>query len=232
MNFDKECADEIKAMQLDEGFLKASIEWQLMASKHKYTYHFKWMGMPFIQIPQDMIAIQEVIWDEEPDFVIETGVARGGGVVFYASILEAMGRGYVVGIDVDIRKHNRDAIQEHPMSKRILLIEGSSTDPLILKAIYNIVDNKKVVVILDSLHTHEHVLRELKMYSPLASYAVVLDTIIECMPEFVDRPWGPGDNPFTAVKSFLEANDEFEIDPRHEKLMLTTALSGYLKRVK
>ena len=119
------------------------------------------------------------------------------------------------------------------MSKRIILIEGSSTDPrIVLERIHRMVNGRKVVVILDSLHTHEHVLRELIMYSQIASYIVVLDTIIECMPEFVDRPWGKGNSPFTAVQSFLEVNDEFEIDPRHEKLMLTTAISGYLKRVK
>ena len=234
MNFDKECSEEIEAMQEDETFQKTSVAWQLMANKHKYSYHFKWMGLPFIQMPQDIVAIQEVIWEEKPDFVIETGVARGGGVVFYASLLEAMGHGKVIGIDIDIREHNRLAIEAHPMFKRIILLEGSSTNEVIVESVKGLCEDKKVVVILDSLHTHAHVLQELARYSRIASYIIVLDTIIEFMPEgsFPDRPWGKGNNPYTAVQTFLKNNDEFEVDERYEKLMISTAPSGYLKRIK
>jgi len=235
MNFDKECSEEIEAMQEDETFQKTSVAWQLMANEHKYSYHFKWMGLPFIQMPQDIVAIQEVIWEEKPDFVIETGVARGGGVVFYASLLEAMGHGYVIGIDIDIREQNRLAIEAHQLFKRIILLEGSSTNEVIVESVKGLCEGylgEKVVVILDSLHTHAHVLKELELYSKIADYIIVLDTIIEFMPEFPDRPWGKGNNPYTAVQTFLKNNDEFEVDERYEKLMISTAPSGYLKRVK
>jgi cephalosporin hydroxylase len=207
-------------------------------AKEKYSYNFEWLGRPIIQFPQDMIGIQEVIWRVKPDYVIETGVAHGGGLIFYASILEAMGHGEVIGIDIDIRAHNLEAIAKHRMSKRITLYEGSSTNPELFKRVSKKVGKKStVMVILDSNHTHAHVYDELLMYSDLVSkgsYLIVLDTIIQFMPpgSFPDRPWDYNDNPWTAVQFFLGQTDLFEVDEKLEKeLMITTAPGGYLRRI-
>lgn len=209
-------------------------------SSYKYSYNFSWLGRPIIQFPQDIIALQEIIWRTKPDMIIETGIAHGGSIIFYASMLELLGNsGQVVGIDIDIRKHNRVEIEKHPMSKRITMIEGSSISDEVKNRVYEIAkDYKKIMVILDSNHTHEHVSIELKLYSPLVSkdmYLCVFDTIVEDMPDamFSNRPWGKGNNPRTAVWEFLKKNDEFEIDKTIEnKLLITVAPDGYLKRIK
>ncbi|MFY8127194.1 MAG: cephalosporin hydroxylase family protein [Chitinophagaceae bacterium] len=207
----------------------------------KYTYNFSWMGRPIIAFPQDMIAMQELIWEIKPDLIIETGVAHGGSIVYYASLLELIGGdGLVVGIDIDIRKHNRDLIEEHPMMKRIKLIEGSSTSQETFKLVKEIAATKKnIMVCLDSNHTHEHVLEELKLYAPLTSvnnYCVVFDTVVEDMPNSWDwgnRPWGVGNNPKTAVFEFLNNTDDFEIDKKIDnKILISVAPDGFLKRVK
>ena len=206
----------------------------------KYSYNFSWMGRPIIAYPQDMIAMQELIWDIKPDLIIETGVAHGGSIVYYASLLELIGsNGLVVGIDIDIRKHNRDLIESHPMMKRIKLIEGSSVDHKIVDKVKKLsVNKKKVLVCLDSNHTHEHVLEELKLYSPFVtkgSYCVTFDTVVEDMPEnsFPNRPWGKGNNPKTAVWEFLNDNSDFEIDKNIDsKLLISVAPDGFLKKVK
>lgn len=216
-----------------------SIKWINATAKHKYSYNFSWLGRPIIQYPQDMIAMQEIIWKVNPDLIIETGVAHGGSLIFYASLLELMGGdGKVVGIDIDIREHNRKEIENHPMYKRIDLLEGSSTDKQIVDKVKDLCRNKpRVLVSLDSNHTHEHVLAELQLYSPFVtkgSYLVVFDTVVEDMPEdfFPDRPWGKGDNPKTAVWEFLKTNKRFVIDKEMEhKLMITVAPDGYLKCV-
>jgi cephalosporin hydroxylase len=195
------------------------------------------MGRPIIQYPQDMVAMQEIIWRVRPDLIIETGVAHGGSLIFYASMLELIGHGAVIGIDIDIRAHNRTAIEQHPMMKRIALIEGSSIAPDIVDKARNAANGKRVLVVLDSNHTHEHVLAELRAYAPLVSvgsYCVVMDTIVEDMPvdAYPDRPWGRGDNPKTAVLEFLKAHPEFQIDEAVEqKLLITMAPGGYLKRI-
>ena len=207
---------------------------------YKYCYNFTWMGRPIIQFPQDMIAMQEIIWQVKPDLIIETGIAHGGSLIFSASMLELIdGDGEVLGIDIDIREHNRVEIEKHPMFKRITMIEGSSIDEKIAEKVYDFARGKKrVLIILDSMHTHEHVLKELQLYSPLVtkgSYLVVFDTIIEDMPDdfFPDRPWGKGNNPKTAVWEFLKTNDRFEIDKSIEnKLLITVAPDGWLKRVR
>jgi len=207
---------------------------------YRYSYNFSWMGRPIIQYPQDMIAMQEIIWTVKPDLIIETGIAHGGSLVFYASILELLGgEGSVLGIDIDIRSHNRKAIEEHPMFRRIQMIEGSSIDDDVVARVADLAKGcRTVLVVLDSNHTHEHVLRELQLYAPLVtkdSYLTVFDTVVEDMPKssFPDRPWGPGDNPKTAVWEFLRNNDEFEIDKEIEgKLLLTVAPDGYLRRVR
>ncbi|MCK4269807.1 MAG: cephalosporin hydroxylase family protein [Methanogenium sp.] len=206
----------------------------------KYSYNFSWMGRPIIQYPQDIMAMQELIWQVKPDLIIETGIAHGGSLIFYASMLELLGGdGQVVGIDLDIREHNRVEVEKHPMFKRITMFEGSSTDNDILESVKNLAkDKKSVMVVLDSNHTHEHVFEELRLYSPfvtVGSYCVVFDTIVEDMPggSFSDRPWGKGNNPKTAVWEFLKTNDYFEIDHDIEnKLLITVAPDGYLKRVK
>ena len=206
----------------------------------KYSYNFSWMGRPIIAFPQDMIAMQEIIWEIKPDLIIETGVAHGGSIVFYASLLELIGdKGLVLGIDIDIRKHNKDLIEAHSMSKRIKLIEGSSTSNEVLTQVNEIArPYKNIMVCLDSNHTHTHVLKELTLYSPFVSkgsYCVVFDTVVEDMPENWEwnRPWGKGNNPKTAVWEFLEKNDEFEIDKSiHNKLLITVAPDGFLKKIK
>jgi len=227
-------------MKNDNDIYSISKEWIIGSADKKYSYNFSWMGRPIIQYPQDIIAMQEIIWDIKPDLIIETGIAHGGSLVFYASMLELIGNtGTVIGIDIDIRKHNREAIENHPMFKRIHLIEGSSTDSKIIKQVRKEASDKKtIMVILDSNHTHEHVLKELRAFAPLVtkgSYCVVFDTIIEKMPEgsFPDRPWDIGNNPWTAVHQFLNETDRFEIDTTiPNKLLITVAPDGYLRCVK
>ena len=240
MDFDKKNKVMIEKMGKDILLKQISHRWIAETSKFEYGYHFKWLGRPVIQLPQDMVAMQEIIWQVKPDLIIETGIAHGGSLIFYASMLEMLGgNGQVLGIDIDIREHNRAEIEKHPMYKRIDMIEGSSVDEKIAEQVYEIAKAKKrIMVVLDSMHTHDHVFKELKLYSPLVtkgSYLVVLDTIIEDMPGdfFPDRPWGRGNNPKTAVWEFLKTNNRFEIDKSIEnKLLITVAPDGYLKCVK
>ena len=236
--FCEEVKDNIKGLQKDTALQAASQDWINATARHKYTYNFSWMGRPIIQFPQDMLAMQEIIWSLRPDIIVETGIAHGGSLVFYASMLELIGHGEVLGIDIDIRQHNREAIEAHPMSKRIQMIQGSSIDPAIVEQVRQRIEGKKVLVVLDSNHTHEHVLAELRAYAPMTSvgsYCVVMDTVVEDMPEdaFPNRPWGKGDNPKTAVWAYLEENRDFEIDQAiHSKLLITVAPDGYLRRVR
>jgi len=211
----------------------------------KYSYNFKWMGRPIIQYPQDIIAVQELIWDIKPDLIIETGVAHGGSAVFFASLLElnALSGGpkdaEVWCVEIDLRSHNREALVAHPMYPRLKIFDGSSVDEKIASVIAEKATKcQRVMVVLDSNHTHEHVLGELNLFAPLVSvgsYCVVFDTVIEDLEgvEFVDRPWGKGDNPKTAVAEFLKTNSDFEVDCAiDEKLLISAAPGGYLKRVK
>jgi cephalosporin hydroxylase len=212
----------------------------LKSCEYRYTYNFSWLGVPIIQYPQDVVAMQEIVWKVRPDLIVETGVAHGGSVIFYSSLLELIGGpGQVVAIDIDVRPHNRAVMEKHPLFKRVTLLEGSSTDSAIARRVHELAAGKqRALVVLDSNHTHEHVLKELELYSPLVkrgSYLVVFDTVVEDMPDscFPDRPWGKGDNPKTAVWEFLKANDRFEIDREVEnKLLVTVAPSGYLKCIK
>jgi cephalosporin hydroxylase len=238
-SFENECKVAIEKIGKDTDFHELSNQWLQSSAKHRYSYNFKWLGRPIIQYPQDIVAIQEIIWETKPDLIIETGIAHGGSLIFSASMLELLGgNGQVLGIDIDIRSHNRDEIEKHPMFKRITMLEGSSTDKDIVKQVIEHAKNKKsVMVILDSMHSHDHVLEELQLYSPLVSkgnYLVVLDTVIEFLPPelFPDRPWSPGDNPFTAVHEFMQKNNRFVID-RHivDKLQITVAPDGFLRCV-
>ncbi len=205
-----------------------------------YQYNFDWLGVPIIQVPQDIVAIQEIIWKTKPDVIIETGVARGGSLILSASILHLLnGNGKVIGVDIDIRDHNRAAIESHSLAFRINLIQGSSIEPSTIEQVNNFIKAEdKVMVILDSNHTHEHVLKELNLYSPLVTkdcYLIVMDTLVDDMPDdyFKDRSWGKNNNPKTAVHEFLKSSDRFEInESMHNKLLITVAPDGYLKCVK
>lgn len=223
----------------DEKLKNSTAEFIKKTIQLKYSYNFSWLGRPIIQYPQDIVAMQEIIWSVKPDLIIETGIAHGGSLIFYASLLELIGKGTVLGIDIEIREHNRNAIETHPLYHRISMIEGSSTSPEVEKKIKSFVKNKKkVLVTLDSNHTHAHVKEELEIYSNFVtkgSYMVVFDTIIEDLPDdlFLDRPWSKGNNPKTAVLEFLKTNNNFVIDKDiSNKLLLTVAPEGYLKRVK
>ncbi len=230
------------------GFLRSTIE-------AKYSYNFAWQGRPIIQYPQDMVAMQELIWSVKPDLIIETGIAHGGSLIFSASMLAmldvndaiecgekidpAISKRKVLGIDIDIREHNRVAIEAHPMASRIEMIQGSSIAPDIVERVKAIASGySKVLICLDSNHTHAHVLAELEAYAPLTSmgsYCVVFDTVIEDIPKELsfNRPWGPGNNPKTAVWKYLETHKEFEVDKSIPyKLLVTVAPDGYLKRVR
>lgn len=238
--FENERKNNVIELGLNKEIQSLSKKWIERVSSYKYSHNFNWLGRPIIQFPQDIIAMQELIWQIKPDLIIETGIAHGGSLVFYSSLLELIGgSGHVLGIDIDIREHNRVEIEKHPMYKRITMIEGSSTDPEIVKKVHVFTKNrKKILIVLDSLHTHEHVAKELELYSPLVtkgSYLVVFDTIIEDLPEnfFPDRPWGRGNNPRTAVWEFLKKNTRFIIDKEIEsKLLITVAPDGYLKCIK
>lgn len=228
---------EIEKIPTNKNLQELTEKWFIEATQHRYSYHFDWLGIPIIQFPQDMIAIQELIWKVKPDVIIETGVARGGSLILSASILHLLnGNGKVIGVDIDIRPHNRAAIESHPLAPRIRLIEGSSIDLNSLNQVKSwLAPTDKVMVILDSNHTHEHVLQELKLYSPLVtpnSYLIVMDTVIEHMPEntYSNRDWGQRNNPQTAVHEFLKDNSRFIIDQSiQNKLLITVAPDGYLK---
>ena len=253
LKFKKECDEEVKRQGENDVVHEMTRVWIEKTSYLKYSYHFEWLGRPIIQYPQDIVAMQEIIWQIKPDLIIETGIAHGGSLVFSASMLALLdmadaieqgttfdprqSRRKVLGIDIDIRPHNREAIESHPMFSRIQMIQGSSIDPEIIDRVHRIAaDHSRVLVCLDSNHTHAHVLAELEAYAPLVSkgsYCVVFDTIIEDMPAdmFPDRPWGLGNNPKTAVWEYLKDHPEFEIDKSIEhKLLITVAPHGFLKK--
>ncbi len=224
----------------DEGIQGLTRRWFAESCRSKYSYNFTWLGRPIIQYPQDLMAMQELIWRVKPELIVETGIAHGGSLVFYASMLELLGgTGSVLGIDIDVRDHNRREIERHPMFKRIEMIQGSSVDKDVARRVYSFAGGReRVIVTLDSNHTHAHVLEELELYSPLVkegSYLVVFDTVIEDLPAdlFHDRPWRKGNNPKTAVWEFLRSNDRFVIDRDIEhKLLITVAPDGYLRCIK
>jgi|TARA_B100000989_G_C19532992_1_gene471303 cephalosporin hydroxylase len=252
--FFKEVIQRLNNNGTNQSLIDASKNFMIKSTKPKYSYNYFALGCPIIQYPQDMIAIQELIWEVKPDLIIETGIAHGGSVIMSASALALLdiceaiknkqkfdpnkSNRKVIGIDIDIRKHNRSAIENHPMVSRIELLEGSSIDPKIIEKVKSISKNyKKILVCLDSNHTHNHVLLELNAYAPLTSinsYCVVFDTIIEDMPKgtFEDKAWDVGDNPKTAVREYLKNHPEFEIDKNIDnKLMISVAPEGYLKKV-
>lgn len=222
--------------------------------KSDYSYNFEWLSRPIIQYPQDIVATQEIIWKVKPDVIIEMGIAHGGSLIFSASVLalldycEAFEKGEVldpqkpkrkvIGVDIDIRAHNREALDRHPLRNRLELIEGSAIAPGIVEQVKELAkEAKTVMVFLDSNHTHDHVLAELEAYAPLVtegSYCVVFDSVIEDLPDELcsSKPWGVGNNPKTALREYLKNNSDFFIDKSiQDKLLLTVASDGYLKRV-
>lgn len=251
--FESENQRNIARYQDDTEWQRLTRCWTHKAFQRRYMYNFTCLGRPIIQYPQDMVAIQELIWKVRPDLIIETGIAHGGSLILSASMLALLDycdaleagsvldpkapRRRVLGVDIDIRAHNRAAIEAHPMADRIDMIQGSSIAPDIIEQVHKVAaDRERVMVILDSMHTHEHVLAELDAYAPLAtsgSYCVVFDTIIEDLPTgtFPDRPWDVGNNPKTAAREFLSRNHDFEVDEDIEaKLLITAAPGGYLRR--
>lgn len=254
-DFEKEKKARIEALGLDTNLQGLSAAFMQATTPTKYSYNFSWQGRPIIQYPQDIVAMQELIWEVKPDLIIETGIAHGGSLIFSASMLAlldlcdtsinggntnvALSRRKVLAIDIDIRAHNRAAIEAHPMSSMIHMIQGSSIEANVISQVHEFARNySTVMVCLDSNHTHHHVLAELEAYAPLTSlgsYCVVFDTVVEDMPKemFPDRSWGPGNNPKTAVHQYLQSNDQFQIDKNiQNKLLLTVAPDGYLRRMK
>lgn len=229
----------VEAMAADPDLRAAATNFFLRSCEHRYSYNFTWLGRPIIQYPQDIVALQEIVWRTKPDVIVETGIAHGGSAVLFASLLQLLGGdGRVVAIDIDIRAHNRAAIESHPLAGRITLIEGSSVDSAIADRVRAAAAGaQSVMVVLDSNHTHEHVRAELALYSPLVrkgGYLVVMDTVVEQMgpDSFPDRPWGKGDNPMTAVHEFLALNPRFEVDRAiDDKLLVSVAPGGYLRCV-
>ncbi|HJO92995.1 MAG TPA: cephalosporin hydroxylase family protein [Victivallales bacterium] len=238
--FEDKSKENINAQSNDIELQKLSFDWFVKTCEYNYCFNNKWLGMPIVQTNQDIVALQEIIWNIKPELIIETGIARGGSLVFFASMLELLNRnGHVLGIDIDIRQHNRIAIENHPMFKNITMLEGSSIDEKIVEKVQCFAkDKQSILVSLDSNHTHAHVLRELELYAPLVtvgSYCVVFDTGIEHFPQemYIDRPWGKGNNPKTAVLEFLKNRDDFMLDRDIEnKLLITGARDGFLKKVK
>jgi len=245
MSFDRKELERSKrenAMRqaADEDMQKLALSFVIDADrKYDYGYQWTWLGLPIIQLPADIVATGEIIWGTQPDVIIETGIAWGGSVVYYASLLELIGKGEVVAIDVVLPEKNRKEIMKYRFSKRIHLYEGSSSSEEILEQVKKHVgDDKTVMVLLDSNHTHEHVLDELRFYAPLVTkgqFLVVSDTIIEDLPvkEHRVRPWGPGRNPKTALREYLKETDRFEEDAYiNNKLLTTYTPNGYLRCVK
>jgi cephalosporin hydroxylase len=237
--FEARNREMIARMGNDKRVLDLGLEWLKSTIPYEYCYHFTWLGLPIIQFPVDMVAIQEIIWKVRPRLVIETGVARGGSMIFYASILELLGGdGRVVGVEIGLRPHNRQAILAHPLARRIDLIDGSSIAPEVLEQVRaQAAGRAPILVILDSNHTHRHVLDELDLYGQLVtkdSYMIVLDSIIEDLPGslYPDKDYGPGNNPKTAIHEFLKRSKRFVIDHDIDrKLVASAAPNGFLRCV-
>jgi cephalosporin hydroxylase len=235
--FSRERAQHVRDLGDDASLKRLSLQWMMDASRHKYTYNFSWLGRPVIQFPQDLVAAQEIIWRTRPDLIVETGIAHGGSLLFWASLLDLLGGARAaVGIDIEIRPHNRRAILAHPLSRRLELIEGSSANPVVIERVREIASqHRRTMVVLDSHHAHDHVLRELQAYGPLVTpgcYLIVYDTVIEDLPPgfLRDARWDKGNNPKTAVHEYLATTTRFRIDRDiPAKLLITAAPDGYLQ---
>ena len=239
MSFVDEVNSRVGQNPKNASLKKSADDFMRESLKSGYSYNFSWLGVPIIQYPQDVLAIQEVIWKVKPDLIIECGVARGGSILFSASMLSLIGNGgKVVGVDIDIRDHARKAIADSKFADSITLIQGSSIEQSTIAQVHAIAKNyKNILVILDSNHTEDHVVKELEAYASLvslSSYCMVFDSVVEFFPEetSVDRPWNKGDNPHTAIMKFLKTNKNFEIDPYFQnKTLITVAPDGFLRRI-
>jgi cephalosporin hydroxylase len=237
--FEEKTRAQSLALGSDTALFQAATKLLLNADKYNYSYLWTWMGVPIIQMPADIMATQEVVWATKPDVIIETGVARGGSVLFLASLLQLIGKGLVLGVDVDIRSHNRETIARHPMCKRVTLIEGSSTDPRVLEEVRSHVpDGASVMVVLDSDHSRDHVLAELRSYGPMVTpgcYLVVADTVLgrikpADVPQNRSKLWLKGNEPLGALEAYLAETDRFEVDPCiNGKLIFASSPGGYLR---
>ena len=237
--FEAAAREKALAMGADPEIKRLDIELTIASDEHDYSYMWNWLGLPIIQMPADIVATQEIIWNNKPQVIVETGIARGGSAVLHASMLKLLGEGHVVAIDIDIRTHNREAIESHPLADKLTLIEGSSIDEAVLDQIKTAIgDAQRVMVVLDSNHTHEHVLAEIELYTQFVTsgqFMIVADTLVEDLPyqTYRPRPWGPGDNPKTAVDQYLrEHPGVYEVDPVvNSKLLLTSSRGGYLRKL-
>ncbi len=227
------------ALATDHGLLHRAAELEIDSARHDYTYLWSWLGLPIIQLPPDIVALQEIIWETRPDVIVETGVARGGSLILSASILQLLGGDrFVIGVDIEIRRHNRAAIESHPLGGRVRLVEGSSVEPATVATVRSMIpDGRRVMVVLDSDHSHDHVLAELRLYAPLVTpdaFLVVADTVLG-LPEARDvhvRGWGPDNNPMTALRAYLGETSDFVADPFYNgKLLMTSNPGGYLRRI-
>lgn len=244
----------VEALASDRELAHLTSEWLHRSALSRYSYNFEWLGRPIIQYPQDIVCLQELIWAVKPNVIVETGIAHGGSLILSASMLALLdmcdaisndapldvraSARQVIGVDIEIRPNNRAAIEAHPLSPYISMIEASSIESTTIQEVHELARGRgATLVCLDSNHTHEHVLAELSAYAPLVtpnSYCVVFDTLIEDMSDdmFPDRPWGRGDNPKTAVWEFLKTHSEFEIDHDiQHRLQITVAPDGFLRRV-
>jgi cephalosporin hydroxylase len=244
----REAIQRCNLQSTDDKLLKSASDFFIRSHQLKYSYNFAWLGRPIIQYPQDIVAFQELVYEAKPELILETGIAHGGSLLLSASLLCMLdvldgldprnSHRKVLGIDIDIRPHNLQALEEHPLRFKIDLIEGSSIDPSIIHNVRTQVQNyNSVFVCLDSNHTHDHVLSELNAYADLVtvgSYCIVFDTAVADLPadSFPDRPWGIGDNPKTAVHEWLKTHPQFCIDKNIDnKLMISVAPDGYIRRL-
>jgi cephalosporin hydroxylase len=241
--FDREAFDQDKSVIIEhlganQNLQNLALDFVNRSNKVRYAYVWNWFGLPIIQMPEDIVKVQEIIFDSKPDVIIETGIAWGGSLLLYASVLKALGNGRVIGIDLKLPDSNRKAIFESPFSEVINLIEGSSTDVSVMSRVKEtLTDGQNVMLILDSHHTHQHVLDELNLWSHLiksGGYIVVCDTIVEYIdsPEDRIRDWGNGNNPMTAVNEFLKTNSRFVIDSKYNnKALVSFHPQGVLRAI-
>ena len=228
-----------EAQSKDPVLRRLAHEFLVESFKYDYPYQWTWLGLPMLQVPADIVATQEIIWENKPDVIIETGIAWGGSVVFYASLLQLIGKGEVIAVDLNLMDHVTNQIMSYPFAQRIRLLKGSSTDPAIAAEIKShLKPSMSVMVLLDSNHTHKHVLDELALYGPLVTkgqYLIVSDTHVETVPQMdhKPRPWGPGNNPKSAVDEYLRSMDRFAVDEEiDKKLLVSLTPGGYLRCLK
>ena len=225
--------DDKDTKQLEE----VGLRWTKVAQENRLAYEIDWLGVPVIQTPEDLILMQELVFDVQPDFIIEIGIAHGGGLIYYASLMEVLNKGKVIGVDVEIRPHNKKVIEVHPLFKRIELIQRDSVSDETIRELRKVVPkNSRVIVCLDSDHTKAHVLRELELYQEFVApgcYIVVFDTNTSKLAELgaCDKKY-IGNGPKEAVDEFLKERADFEIDKKYNKLYVSTSIDGYLRRIK